>query len=118
MIQQLFEIIEDRKKDPVKGSYTCQLFEMGEDEILKKIGEVLYETYTPLYVFLPFQEGGLISGFHEYGRVENIEDVRGGVRIKGRLPGRLLARYKAFEVLEKATDPAESSEEQADDRLV
>lgn len=39
MLQQLFEIIEDRKKNPVKGSYTCQLFEMGEDEILKKIGE-------------------------------------------------------------------------------
>ena len=39
MLQQLFEIIEDRKQNPAEGSYTCQLFQMGEDEILKKIGE-------------------------------------------------------------------------------
>ena len=73
----------------------------GMDRLLRKIGTALYETYTPIYVFLPYQEGGLISGFHEYGQVEQIEDVRGGVRIKGRIPGRLLASYKAFEVLEK-----------------
>ena len=39
MLQQLFEIIEDRKQNPAEGSYTCQLFQMGEDEILKNIGE-------------------------------------------------------------------------------
>jgi phosphoribosyl-ATP pyrophosphohydrolase len=39
MFQELFEIIEDRKHHPVDGSYTCQLFNQGEDEILKKIGE-------------------------------------------------------------------------------
>jgi phosphoribosyl-ATP pyrophosphohydrolase len=39
MLQKLFEIIEDRKHHPVKESYTCQLFNQGEDEILKKIGE-------------------------------------------------------------------------------
>lgn len=39
MLQELFEIIEDRKKNPTDGSYTCQLFNQGEDEILKKVGE-------------------------------------------------------------------------------
>jgi phosphoribosyl-ATP pyrophosphohydrolase len=39
MLQELFEIIEDRKKNPLEGSYTCRLFEQGEDEILKKVGE-------------------------------------------------------------------------------
>jgi phosphoribosyl-ATP pyrophosphohydrolase len=39
MLQELFEIIEDRKKNPVEGSYTNQLFRQGEDEILKKVGE-------------------------------------------------------------------------------
>lgn len=73
----------------------------GIDELLRKVGTVLYETYTPIHVFLPFQEGGLISSFHEYGQVEHLENVRGGVRIKGRIPGRLLAGYKAFEYLEK-----------------
>jgi len=73
----------------------------GMDELLRKVGTVLYETYTPIHVFLPFQEGGLISSFHEYGQIEHTENVRGGVRIKGRIPGRLLAGYKAFEYLEK-----------------
>jgi phosphoribosyl-ATP pyrophosphohydrolase len=39
VLQELFEIIEDRKKNPVEGSYTNQLFRQGEDEILKKVGE-------------------------------------------------------------------------------
>jgi phosphoribosyl-ATP pyrophosphohydrolase len=39
MLPRLFSIIEDRKLHPVEGSYTNQLFRMGEDEILKKIGE-------------------------------------------------------------------------------
>jgi phosphoribosyl-ATP pyrophosphohydrolase len=39
MLQELFEIIEDRKANPVEGSYTAELINAGEDEILKKIGE-------------------------------------------------------------------------------
>jgi phosphoribosyl-ATP pyrophosphohydrolase len=39
MLQELFDIIEDRKQNPVEGSYTNQLFRQGEDEILKKVGE-------------------------------------------------------------------------------
>lgn len=32
-------IIQDRKVNPAPNSYTTKLFEMGEDEIVKKIGE-------------------------------------------------------------------------------
>jgi phosphoribosyl-ATP pyrophosphohydrolase len=39
MLPRLFSIIEDRKLHPVEGSYTNQLLRMGEDEILKKVGE-------------------------------------------------------------------------------
>lgn len=39
MLPRLFEIIEDRKNNPIPGSYTNQLFSQGEDEILKKVGE-------------------------------------------------------------------------------
>ena len=90
----------------------------GIERMLSKIGETLYETYTPVYVFLPFQEGGLISTFHEFGQVEQTEDVRGGVRIRGRLPGRLLASYKPYEVLDNAQDPELLTEEEPDDGLV
>ena len=43
MFEQLFNIIEGRKINPQAGSYTNQLLEKGEDEILKKIGEEAIE---------------------------------------------------------------------------
>ena len=36
---QLYSLIEDRKDNPVDGSYTNYLFDKGIDKILKKIGE-------------------------------------------------------------------------------
>jgi phosphoribosyl-ATP pyrophosphohydrolase len=43
MLKQLFTIIEDRKANPVEGSYTARLFAEGEDKILQKIGEEAVE---------------------------------------------------------------------------
>jgi phosphoribosyl-ATP pyrophosphohydrolase len=43
MLDELFYIIENRKIDMPEGSYTAQLFDAGEDEILKKIGEETME---------------------------------------------------------------------------
>jgi phosphoribosyl-ATP pyrophosphohydrolase len=43
MFKHLFAIIEDRKANPKPGSYTNRLFEAGEDEILKKVGEEAME---------------------------------------------------------------------------
>jgi len=43
MLDELFKIIEDRKANPVEGSYTNRLLDAGEDEILKKIGEEAVE---------------------------------------------------------------------------
>jgi phosphoribosyl-ATP pyrophosphohydrolase len=43
MIEELFQIIEDRKANPRPGSYTAELLAAGEDEIVKKIGEEAVE---------------------------------------------------------------------------
>lgn len=43
MLPELFAIIEDRKQHPLPGSYTTSLFNEGEDEILKKVGEEAME---------------------------------------------------------------------------
>jgi len=43
MLNQLFEIIEDRKLNPVPGSYTNELLSGGQDAILKKVGEEAME---------------------------------------------------------------------------
>jgi phosphoribosyl-AMP cyclohydrolase / phosphoribosyl-ATP pyrophosphohydrolase len=39
ILNQIYSIIVDRKKRPVKGSYVASLFKGGSDLILKKIGE-------------------------------------------------------------------------------
>lgn len=39
MLDELFEIIEARKKDQPSGSYTARLMNAGENAILRKIGE-------------------------------------------------------------------------------
>lgn len=67
----------------------------------------LYETYTQIETWLPYQEGQLISQFHEAGQVERIEHGRGGVKIQGRIPGRLVAQFREFE---KNQEPQEEEE--------
>ena len=39
IIDDVFAVIEDRKKNPKEGSYTNYLFDKGVDKILKKVGE-------------------------------------------------------------------------------
>lgn len=38
-LEQLYNVILDRKNNKSEGSYTCYLFEQGIDKILKKCGE-------------------------------------------------------------------------------
>ena len=42
-INQLFSTIQSRKAEMPEGSYTAFLFEKGENEVLKKIGEEAIE---------------------------------------------------------------------------
>ena len=44
VLPALYEVIEDRRQNPVEGSYTHSLFEKGQDKILKKVGEEAAET--------------------------------------------------------------------------
>lgn len=43
-ISELYRIAAERKLNPEEGSYTCYLYQMGLDKILKKIGEESAET--------------------------------------------------------------------------
>ena len=42
--EEVFSVIEDRKRNPREGSYVSGLFEKGLDKILKKVGEEAGET--------------------------------------------------------------------------
>ncbi|WP_346354804.1 bifunctional phosphoribosyl-AMP cyclohydrolase/phosphoribosyl-ATP diphosphatase HisIE [Azotosporobacter soli] len=44
VLQDVFQVICDRKMNPKEGSYTTYLFEKGQDKILKKVGEEAAET--------------------------------------------------------------------------
>ncbi len=71
---------------------------IGISELKTLLQKALYETYTPITVRLPYQQGNLISIFHESGQIERIEHERGGVLIQGRLPGRLVAQFDGWEI--------------------
>ncbi len=43
-LQQLYQVILERRSNPQEGSYTCYLFDKGLDKILKKVGEECTET--------------------------------------------------------------------------
>ena len=84
----------------------------GISELLALIQEALYETYAPIVVRLPYQQGALISLFHEAGQVERIEHGRGGVLIQGRIPGRLLAQFSGWQVSPNHHEPELEEEEE------
>jgi phosphoribosyl-ATP pyrophosphohydrolase len=43
MLTRLFNIIQDRKMNPVEGSYTNQLFASGNQRVAQKVGEEAIE---------------------------------------------------------------------------
>ncbi len=65
ILKELEEVVRDRRNNPTDESYTCELFEKGEEEIKKKLGEesvevlvakdkenVIYESADLLYHLL------------------------------------------------------------------
>ncbi len=96
----------DRLDDPEAAQAVLEDFEnavaisalhrQGLQELLATVGRKLYETLSPLEVLLPYEQGALIALFHEQGQVDRVEHTRKGVEIKGRVPGRLLARYSPY----------------------
>jgi GTPase len=73
----------------------------GFPDLIEKANAYLYEDFMPLTISLPYQEGGLITIFHQYGQVERLEHKAGGVEIHGRIPGRLLSYFHPFQINSK-----------------
>ena len=59
---------------------------------------------------LPYQQGALISLFHEAGQIERVEHGRGGVLMQGRIPGRLLAQFSGWQIPNNHLEPEEEEE--------
>ncbi len=73
------------------------LYGEGIPDLLEKANSFLYEDFIPIQISLPYQEGGLITMFHEQGQVEKLVHKPGGVEIQGRIPGRLFSYFYAFQ---------------------
>ena len=82
----------------------------GINDLLGHIRSGLYETFTPIQVRLPYQQGQLISLFHELGQVERMEHGRKGVFMQGRIPGRLVGQFSQWQVKD-----GDKEKEQKDD---
>lgn len=85
----------------------------GMSDLTALIEKVLFEQFQPVIVKLPYQQGQLISLFHEFGQVERFEQDRTGVIIHGNLPGRLLAQFQS-----SAFDPSKADVDEEPGGLV
>jgi GTPase len=68
----------------------------GVSELLGQVAEDLYSALVPIKVVIPYHNGDMISLFHEQAVVEQVEHLEGGVQLEGRLPSRVVARFKPF----------------------
>ena len=84
----------------------------GLPGLIQLMEKVLFEQFEPVIVRLPYQQGQLISLFHDLGQVERIEQERSGVIIHGNLPGRLVAQFKPFVFNPKTAQQPEPPEEE------
>lgn len=69
---------------------------IGLGELLKAIETTLISTFNKIRVLLPYNEGNLISIFHEFGHVEAVEHTENGTLIEGRIPAEYKDKYLPF----------------------
>ncbi len=77
---------------------------IGIDQLALRIKQELFETFIPISVTVPYKNGDLISLFHEFGRIDHIENMVGSVKISGSIPGRLMAEFEKFNQQQKSRD--------------
>lgn len=90
--EKVRQILEEHENSCLISAKTGE----GVDGLLQKVETQLFETYIPIQVHLPYQQGQLLSLFYDQGQIDKVEHGRGGVWIRGSLPVRLIARYRPF----------------------
>lgn len=107
----------DRLKDPQSAIGALDEFPnthpisalmgQGLDELLSGLEEILFETYIELDVQIPYEEGQLLSLFHEKGQVQEVMNTEQGTRMKGLIPRRLVFQFEPYFVSPKENGEAE-----------
>jgi GTPase len=96
----------DRLKDPQSAIGALDEFPntypisaltgQGLDELLSGLEEVLFETYIELDVQIPYDQGQLLSLFHEKGQVQEVINTEQGTRMRGLIPRRLVVQFDPY----------------------
>ena len=68
----------------------------GIQDMLVQVEKQLYETRYPVVVRIPYDQGQLISLFHEQGDVVSYEPTEEGMLMRGTLPGRLIGQFQPY----------------------
>lgn len=68
----------------------------GVPDMLARVESELYASLTPLKLVVPYKQGQLISLFHEQAVVEHVEHLEDGVHLEGRVPERMVTRFKPY----------------------
>jgi len=79
----------------------------GLEDLLAGIEDLLFETYVDLEVQIPYNEGQLLSLFHEKGQVQEVVNTAQGTRLRGLMPRRLVYKYEPFFVRSPELDEAD-----------
>ena len=90
------DVLPNGKPPMPEGIPISALTGAGMPELLAAIENELYIVMVPVRVLLPYEQGRLISMFHEHGLVEHEQHVDGVVKMEGRLPRRLAWAYKPY----------------------
>jgi len=68
----------------------------GLDRLLSAVEGELFESFIDLKVLIPYNKGELLSQFHEFGQVLEIESKEDGTVIIGSLPRRLVYKFEPY----------------------
>ena len=68
----------------------------GLDRLLSAVEGELFESFIDLKVLIPYNKGELLSQFHEFGQVLEIESKEDGSVIIGSLPRRLVYKFEPY----------------------
>lgn len=103
------ELARDTVRNYPKAVAISALRGIGKSELLELVEKELFENFTPVHVRLPYQQGALISLFHQAGQVDRMEHERGGVIMHGRIPGRIAAQFVRWQIAEPEASPKQEA---------
>ena len=96
-LNKMDRLKEDEKPIAIPNSIQISaLTGAGVENLLRILERELFESFIPIKVKIPYQQGNLISLFHDSGIVENSFHEKNGVVLEGQLPERLIDKFEKY----------------------